>query len=189
MPGTSCWRRRVLMRWLWHNGRMLHVAYFPTTLLALMAAGVVVTGGATASTSWADTAQAQAPGAVAFGFNGNGELGDGGATSSDAPVALSPLSEAAAISAGGFHSLAMLDNGTVRAWGYNGYGELGNGTTITSDTPVEVQGLDGVTAVSAGEFHSLALLSSGNVMAWGGNNDGQLGDGSNANSDVPVAVD
>ena len=125
---------------------------------------------------------------MAFGFNGNGELGNGGITSSDAPVAVNQLSEASAISAGGYHSLALLDNGTVRAWGYNGYGELGDGTATTSYAPVEVQGLQGVTAVSAGEFHSLALLSSGNVMAWGGNNDGQLGDGSTANSDVPVEV-
>jgi alpha-tubulin suppressor-like RCC1 family protein len=161
------------------------------SLLPAVAVAIVVTAGAGASASWAETADAvsaQAPGAVAFGFNGNGELGDGGITSSDTPVALSQLSEAKAISAGGFHSLALLDNGTVRAWGYNGYGELGDATDITSDAPVEVQGLHGVTAVSAGEFHNLALLSSGTVMAWGGNNDGQLGDGSTAGSDVPVAV-
>jgi alpha-tubulin suppressor-like RCC1 family protein len=174
-----------------HSGRTSHLAYFRAALLLGVALAVLVTAGAAASASraeTAETAEAQTPGAVAFGFNGNGELGNGGITSSDAPVAVNQASEAAAISAGGFHSLALLDNGTVRAWGYNGYGELGDGTGITSYAPVEVRGLQGVTAVSAGEFHSLALLSSGNVMAWGGNNDGQLGDGSIANSDVPVAV-
>ena len=176
--------------WHLHSARTSHLAYFRTAVL-LGVAVAVVTAGAAASASRAETAEtakAQMPGAVAFGFNGNGELGNGGITSSDAPVAVNQASEAAAISAGGFHSLALLDNGTVRAWGYNGYGELGDGTDITSYAPVEVRGLQGVTAVSAGEFHSLALLNSGNVMAWGGNNDGQLGDGSIANSSLPVAV-
>jgi alpha-tubulin suppressor-like RCC1 family protein len=179
------------MRMYWHTDRTSHLAYFRTALLAGVAIAIGVTTGVATSASQAETAEtakAQLPGAVAFGFNGNGELGNGGITSSGAPVAVNQLSEAAAISAGGYHNLALLDNGTVSAWGYNGYGELGDGTDITSLTPVEVRDLHGVTAVSAGEFHSLALLSSGNVVAWGGNNDGQLGNGSIANSDVPVAV-
>jgi hypothetical protein len=176
------------MKWLWQRCRLLHLGGLRPAATLLMAMAVALTPTVAVSTSWAETAaSAQSPGAVAFGFNGNGELGNGDITSSDAPVAVA-LSGATAISAGGYHSLALLDTGTVRAWGYNGYGELGDGTNLTSDTPVEVQGLHGVTAISAGEFHSMALLSSGNVMAWGANNEGQLGDGSTAGTNVPIQV-
>jgi alpha-tubulin suppressor-like RCC1 family protein len=127
-------------------------------------------------------------GAAAWGFNAEGQLGNGTTTNSRVPVAVTGLSGVTAVSAGGAHSLALLSNGTVMAWGSNRKGQLGNGTTTNSDVPVAVSGLSGVTAVSAGGAFSLALLSNGTVMAWGENTHGQLGNGTITNSDVPVAV-
>ena len=44
-------------------------------------------------------------------------------------------------------------------------------------TPVEVSKLDGVQAVAAGSAYGLALKEDGTVWAWGANDQGQLGNG------------
>jgi alpha-tubulin suppressor-like RCC1 family protein len=99
------------------------------------------------------------------------------------------VEEAAAISAGTGHYLALLKDGKVMAWGENSAGEIGNGKKGEYvSTPVEVSGLSEVAQVSAGDGFSLALLKSGKVMAWGQNDNGQLGSGSTEDSDVPVEV-
>ena len=101
------------------------------------------------------------------------------------------------VSAGGSHSAAVMEDGSVWAWGINGNsGVLGDGTTTHRSVPVQVVGpggdgfLDGVTMVSAGPFyHTLALKEDGTVWAWGQNAYGQLGIGEfTANSRVPVQV-
>jgi alpha-tubulin suppressor-like RCC1 family protein len=66
------------------------------------------------------------------------------------------LTNVAKIAAGGYHSLALLQNGTVVAWGLNQYGQ----TTVPA-------GLSNVEAIAAGGYHSLALMSNGTVQAWG----------------------
>lgn len=133
----------------------------------------------------------------AWGYNGNGELGNGNNINTNVPVATIATGVLAGktitqISAG-FHSLALDNTGKVYAWGYNFYGELGNGTNTSSNVPVGPVGglLTGkiITQISAGAFHSLALDSTGQVYAWGYNSDGQLGDGTITSSNVPVAVD
>ncbi len=124
----------------------------------------------------------------AWGFNGNGQLGDGTIEETATPVGVTGISEAVQVAAGHEYSLALLRNGTVMAWGENDFGQLGDGNTTNSRVPVPVSGLSGVTAIAAGANHALALLSSGAVMAWGDNATGQLGDGNTTNSDVPVRV-
>jgi len=140
----------------------------------------------------------------AWGFNTDGELGDGGTANSDVPVraklpagtkvtavaAGGPLYGVGAYIAGPGHSLAVTSGGKVFAWGYNKDGELGDDGTANSDVPVKVRlTADAkVTAVAAGELQSLAVTSNGAVLAWGGNNFGQLGDGNYKGSDVPVRV-
>jgi alpha-tubulin suppressor-like RCC1 family protein len=69
-----------------------------------------------------------------------------------------------AIAAGSYHSLALLEDGTVCAWGWNEQGQLGDGsTTLKRLTPVKVKSptdpnkdLTGVKAIAAGFRHSLA---------------------------------
>ncbi len=139
---------------------------------------------------------------LAWGYNADGELGDGATADSKVPVKVKLPGKAAAIAAGGplegvgstaagpGHSLAVSSSGAVFAWGYNTDGELGNGSTKTSKVPVKVKmpAAGKVTAVAAGQMSSLAMTSTHAVLAWGGNNFGQLGDGSFAASDVPVRV-
>ncbi|MEX2237777.1 MAG: hypothetical protein WEB00_09610 [Dehalococcoidia bacterium] len=127
----------------------------------------------------------------AWGSDGSGQLGDGGTnTNQPAPITVSGLATVTAIAAGGAFSLALLDDGTVRAWGNDGFGQLGDGGTNTNQpSPVTVSGLATVTAIAAGSGFSLALLDDGTVRAWGSDNSGQLGDGgTNTNQPTPVAV-
>jgi alpha-tubulin suppressor-like RCC1 family protein len=129
---------------------------------------------------------------MAWGDNAEGQLGDGGTTSSAVPVAVEGLTGVQAIAAGSLFSLALLSNGTVMSWGSNAEGQLGDDSLANSDVPVPVQGLTGVTAISAGGRFALALLSGHTVMSWGDNSDDQLGDGMDVStqslSTVPVPV-
>ena len=68
------------------------------------------------------------------------------------------LSGVMAIAAGGDHTVALKNDGSVVAWGDNGYGQ----TTV----PVAAQ--SGVTAIAAGGSHTVALKNDGSVVAWGG---------------------
>jgi hypothetical protein len=85
-------------------------------------------------------------------------------------LAVSPLTtNAIALAAGDWHSLALKADGTVVAWGDDSAGQ--------SDVPPS---LTGVAAISAGGYHSLALKADGRVVGWGANYDGQ------ANPSTPV---
>lgn len=134
-----------------------------------------------------------------WGSNYAGGLGDGTTTDHWTPAVVtdtgshSPLSGVLAISAGSYHTCALLGagsatGGTVKCWGGNWDGQLGDGTTTDSPTPVEVPGLTGVTAVSAGDSHTCAVISGGGVKCWGANSDGQLGDGTTDTRYNPVVV-
>jgi alpha-tubulin suppressor-like RCC1 family protein len=129
---------------------------------------------------------------LAWGANGDGQLGDGTTTSSDVPVKVKiPRgTKVTSVRAGCVFSLALTSTGQVLAWGDNLDGQLGDGSTSNSDTPVRVRLPAGttVTAISAGQDFGLARTSKGHVRAWGHGDGGRLGDGSVSNSDTPVKV-
>ena len=123
-----------------------------------------------------------------WGWNGDGQLGDGTVIDRSTPILLRSLSGVVAIAVGSGHSLVLLSDGTVRAWGDNSYGQLGDGTTIDRSMPVPVNGLTAVVAIAGGGSHSLALLTDGTVRAWGMNSLGQLGNGTSLDQTTPVPV-
>jgi alpha-tubulin suppressor-like RCC1 family protein len=127
---------------------------------------------------------------VAWGENGAGQLGIGAGVTRSAYFAAVPgLTGVASVSAGDYHSLALMGDGTIRSWGLNSDGQGGNGSfDSTHPTPVSVTGISGAVAIAAGGRHSLALLANGTVLAWGANDSGQLGDGSLTPRPAPVPV-
>ena len=128
----------------------------------------------------------------AWGYNAQGELGNGTTTESHIPVVVGLPSgvTAIAISSKYEHSLAIGSDGKLYAWGLNSVGQLGNGTTTESHIPVVVGLPSGVTAtaISAGSFSSLAIGSDSKLYTWGSNQSGQLGNGTNNNSSIPLVV-
>jgi len=126
----------------------------------------------------------------AWGANFGGQLGDGTTTRQrHSPVQVPGLSNVSAIAAGGNHTLALKQDGTVWAWGDNGDGQLGDGTIGTHrPSPFQVPGLSNLIAIDASGAHTLALTGDGTVWAWGYNSDGQLGDGTTATRRSPVQV-
>jgi len=130
-------------------------------------------------------------GALCWGNNQSGQLGNGSAASSIAtPVPVAGLATGIrAISTRYDHTCAVTADGSALCWGENGNGQLGNGGTTDSRVPVAVSGLSsGVAAIAAGGFHSCAVSDVGDVLCWGPNAYGALGDGTESNSSVPVPV-
>ena len=124
-----------------------------------------------------------------WGMNAFGQLGydstdskgdDAGEMANLGTVQLG--SPAIAISAGWYHTCALLDGGGVKCWGMSSYGQLGNDSTDSKgDAAGEMASLGTVylgspaIAISVGSWHTCALLVGANIKCWGWNNDGQLG--------------
>ena len=114
-----------------------------------------------------------------WGWNQNGDLGNGNSSDVNIPVAVktegTPMKSKtiSQISSGGIHNLALSMDGKVYAWGDNNNGQLGDGTTNNSNVPVAVKtngtDMDGKTIVqvSAGDEHTIALDTEGNIYEWG----------------------
>src|SRR5438094_1550556 len=114
-----------------------------------------------------------------WGQNDLGQLGNGTndpvpnrpSTFNPTPVTVSGITTAVAVSAGGWHTCALLQDGTVRCWGDNTWGQLGDGAPVPpppgpgleptrrrSVVPVTVTGITTAVAIEAGVFHTCAIL-------------------------------
>lgn len=123
-----------------------------------------------------------------WGYNGSGQLGNGSETSSLSRVQVTSVLGATAVTAGFFHTCAIISGGAL-CWGNNRLGQLGVDTAEYHSTPAQVVGLtSGVTSIAtAGEGHTCAVVK-GSVQCWGSNSYMQLGNGLTTTSPRPVQV-
>ncbi len=134
-----------------------------------------------------------------WGNNFSGQLGS---TTNNNSTAANPTPEGAvdigagriarAVSAGGTHNCAVLDDGGVVCWGSNRYGQLGASTNSGNFTPnpaaqpaVDLGAGRTVAAITSGLYHSCAQLDDGTARCWGINDGGQLGAATNAGTIDP----
>lgn len=131
-----------------------------------------------------------ARGVKCWGYNSEGELGDGTTTDQRHPVDVVGLSRGVRQIAGGDnHACALTSGGAVKCWGFNPWGQLGIGTTAQRHRPTPVRGLaKGASAVAAGSSTTCALVRAGAVKCWGYNKFGQVGDGTKTARLQPAGV-
>ena len=129
--------------------------------------------------------------ASCWGFNPQGQVGDGSTTSRSAPVAVTALTDAVAMAAGVGHTCALKVDGTVRCGGDNAFGQLGDGSTLDSTVLIAASFINGPISgayLEAGGGHKCAARADGTVACWGLSQFGAVGDGTTNTRGTPVAV-
>lgn len=130
-----------------------------------------------------------------WGYNTNGQLGNGTTNDSATPVVVSnpagtaSLTGVASIAAGyGTTCASMVANGAVYCWGEQVDGKLGNGQTgwlaVTRPDEVEISSgvqLTGITELSGSMSASCGISTSATLYCWGSAG-WAAGDGSNTRS-------
>jgi len=114
-----------------------------------------------------------------WGNGARGQLGNGASSTSGPPVSVKGLiGPVVAVTAGLYHTCALLSSGRVQCWGDNSLGQVGlgflGGAPPTAANVTNVQNST-VISISAGSTSTCAVLSSGNVTCWGANTNGILG--------------
>jgi alpha-tubulin suppressor-like RCC1 family protein len=111
----------------------------------------------------------------AWGENLTGQFGVGTMgrqnLMANTPVHAAPGNDWKQAAAGGIHSVALKNDGTLWAWGNNWAGSLGTGSTSNSALPLQVGSATNWVKVWAGMLETVALQSDGSLWYWGDNPD------------------
>ncbi|MEQ1734398.1 MAG: hypothetical protein ABL940_12050 [Bacteroidia bacterium] len=126
-----------------------------------------------------------------WGYNGNGQVGDGSVTNKTSPGLI--VSNVKQMALGSLTTYALLNTGQVYSWGYNAYGQVGNGTTTQQTGPTLLVSLSAIDTIACTTMSlttsAFAIKNSGNtVYSWGYNGWGQLGNGTTANQLTPSII-
>jgi alpha-tubulin suppressor-like RCC1 family protein len=177
--------------WGWNSAGQLGDGTMTATNFGSPTTVSGISGGVTMLTAGGLHTCALIGGAVkCWGYNVDGELGNGSTSQSLVPSTVAGLSGVTAISAGATHTCAILSAGTARCWGGNAHGQLGNNSTASTNAgaTVAVSGIaSGMTSLASGGYHTCAVVA-GAEKCWGDNEFGELGIGSLTDSHVPAAV-
>ncbi len=161
----------------------------PDPLPVVLSEGVTataVTAGSNHTCAVLDTGDVTCWGHNEYGQLGNDTSNTGGFNPIAFLVVLPDGTTPTALTAGVFHTCAVLNTGAVTCWGNNDFGQLGNSTNSGTSTanpdplPVVLPAGATATAVTAGYRHTCALLNTGAVTCWGYNYSGQLGNSTNS---------
>lgn len=126
-------------------------------------------------------------GALCWGYNAWGQLGDGTASSKSVPTPVNGIGASGSgviqIAPSRYSSCALLTGGFVKCWGDNDYGQLGNNNLgVNSLLPVDTNLAnlavgEAVADIGTGEDQACLRTDLGAVYCWGRDHAGQLGDG------------
>lgn len=125
-----------------------------------------------------------------WGYNSNGQLGDGSTSNrwTSVQVNAASLGNVTGVYAGFYHTCAILaSDSTVKCWGNNSLGQLGNGTITSSSLPVVATGVVNAQSMAIGWNHSCSVSSiDQTIKCWGANDKGQIGIGAEARYANPI---
>lgn len=160
---------------------------FTPQLVPVVVGGALVGQTVTAISCGRDHTLAIAGGTVyAWGYNAQGQIGNGGTSDALTPVAVTGGSlsgkTVVQVRGGDSHSMALASDGSVHMWGFRAQGQIPGGASGNQTTPADVSGygaLAGKTVVDiqTGYYHSLVLCSDNSVISWGSNSNGEAGVG------------
>lgn len=126
--------------------------------------------------------------AYCWGRNAAGALGNGTASNSTTPVAVSlPVGVLLdSVSAGQNHACGLTTTGNIYCWGGNALGQLGTGNTNPQTTPqlVSVTPATTFTSVAAAAQFTCGVTTTRLILCWGLNFNGQLGNATNVNTNT-----
>lgn len=127
---------------------------------------------------WGDTARGQL-GSSLVQIAGNGRQ-----PRTPYPVVAELNAPAVQVSAGRWHTCAVMEDGQAMCWGENRFGQLGNPRKRGPDdansyvtTPVSAVGVTNARRLAAGANSTCALLDDGSAVCFGSDEWGQLGSG------------
>ncbi|PRP87288.1 S-layer protein [Planoprotostelium fungivorum] len=123
-----------------------------------------------------------------WGWGGYGQLGDGHTEDRQRPVEIEVFKnlqkKVKAIACGGWHSMALTEDGQVYTWGWGEFGALGHGDKTAKNEPtlLDTFSKDKITikTITAGSRHSLFGADDGRVFGCGLSSQGQLGEATEA---------
>lgn len=130
-----------------------------------------------------------------WGINDYGQLGNGTTSNMTVPTLIQEGLfgvKVSDIAAGGWHSLAITEDGEVYVWGRGEHGRLGLGDPAGASRlrPTKVEGLEGLRVVEAscGGTHTVVVTDEGRILIWGRGSFGRLGTGTEKDHVSPVEV-
>jgi alpha-tubulin suppressor-like RCC1 family protein len=113
-----------------------------------------------------------------WGWNEEGQIGDGTTNSALTPTQVIGGDMFASISASGWSTCGLLATGQAKCWGENAEGELGTGDTSDRLQPTVVLGGHSFSALSQGlGYHYCGRRTDTQYLCWGWNEYGQLANG------------
>lgn len=110
-----------------------------------------------------------------WGYNGNGQLGDGTTTDRLTPVTVAAADEFVAVAAGGNTTCAITRDRSLLCWGDGRFGQRGDGLTTPNQPGPSARVLTEVSNVAVGATHACAVRLDGSAWCWGEASFGALG--------------
>ena len=122
----------------------------------------------------------------AWGYNLNGQLGDGTQVDKLVPTQIGVAKDWYMVAAGQAHVVALKASTvagtasyTLYAWGSNYKGQLGDGTVVDKLIPTKIGTANWLT-IAAGQTHTVGIQRNQTLWTWGDSSFGQTGNGSSS---------